>query len=654
MPLCLVIALVVVAGPPETSRAGDFSAGKLQSVIVRELPGSSDVAEQAVIRAGGTVGRHIDIIDAFVADVPAGAVAAVANAPGVHSVSENRVLNPLGHVVDGFDQRADAGSMWRSLRTMRVHSMWNHGYSGKGVDIALIDSGVSPVDGLSDGNVINGPDLSFESQADNLRYLDGYGHGTHMAGIIVGKDDAADAVDVNSDGDFDDDEGKCVDLNGDGDWDDVEAPPADLNGDGDTDDPGEAGADLNGDGDYVDVEVFGSDLNGDGDCYDKDVFYGALVKHHFVGVAPEARVVNVKVGTAHGTTDVSQVLAAIDWIVQNRNSNGMNIRVLNLSFGTDGVQNYRIDPLTYAAEVAWRHGIVVVVAAGNSQFGTAKLNNPAYDPFVIAVGADNTLGTKAYKDDEIASFSARGSVYRHPDLVAPGKSIVGLRTPMSRIDQDYPSARVGATPRFFKGSGTSQAAAFVSGAAALLLEQRPGLTPDRLKHLLMATAHELPNADQLGQGEGLVNLKLARDSAASGRQDFDLAIGTGSIEAARGSAHVVDEEGNALEGEVDIFGAPWDGATWAVESLDTTAWSNGYWNGHPWTGDCFCTDTWAGPSWTHQVWSDPSWSGRSWSGRSWSASTWMGRSWSGDSWIGNGDTDNTGLTGRSWSSGGWK
>ena len=90
-----------------------------------------------------------------------------------------------------------------------------------------------------------------------------------------------------------------------------------------------------------------------------------------------------------GATDVSQVIAAIDWIVQHRNSDGLNIRVLNLSFGTDGTQDYQLDPLAYAAEVAWLHGIVVVVAAGNSGFGTPQLNNPAYDPYVIAVGGDD-------------------------------------------------------------------------------------------------------------------------------------------------------------------------------------------------------------------------------------------------------------------------
>ena len=173
------------------------------------------------------------------------------------------------------------------------------GDHGQGVDVALIDSGVAPVQGLTaPGKVINGADLSFEQGADHLRYMDTYGHGTHLAGLIAGRD---------------------------ADW---------------------------------------SPSNHDS----------------FSGVAPDARIVNVKVANAMGATDVSQVIAAIDWVVQHKNDNGMNIRVLNLSFGTDGVQNYVLDPLTYAAEVAWRKGIVVVAAAGNSQFGNQRAQQPRLRP----------------------------------------------------------------------------------------------------------------------------------------------------------------------------------------------------------------------------------------------------------------------------------
>ena len=93
----------------------------------------------------------------------------------------------------------------------------------------------------------------------------------------------------------------------------------------------------------------------------------------FLGIAPDAHIVNVKVGSANGAVDVSQVLAAIDWVVTHRDDPGLNIRVLNLSFGTDSIQSYLVDPLAYAAEVAWHDGIVVVAAAGNQGSGATQL-----------------------------------------------------------------------------------------------------------------------------------------------------------------------------------------------------------------------------------------------------------------------------------------
>ena len=77
---------------------------------------------------------------------------------------------------------------------------------------------------------------------------------------------------------------------------------------------------------------------------------------------------------------MSQVIAAIDWVAQHAHDPGMNIRVLNLSFGTDSAQAYTLDPLAQAAEQAWKHGVVVVAAAGNEGKSTKSLADPAYDP----------------------------------------------------------------------------------------------------------------------------------------------------------------------------------------------------------------------------------------------------------------------------------
>jgi serine protease AprX len=544
----LMVLTLFVAALPYFSPSATHGSPSI-SVIVRELPGAGEAPERAVAELGGSVERHIGVIDGFVAQLPHGSLRELMRSPGVASATPNQKIQLL-HATDGFDPGSDAGSWYNTNKTLKAVDAWRQGYTGAGVDVALIDSGVAPVQGMPASNVVNGADLSFESQAANLRYLDTYGHGTHMAGLIAGRDGAA--------------------------------------------------ADPN---------------NHDA----------------FMGVAPDARVVNVKVASHSGATDVSQVLAGIDWVVQHRHDNGMNIRVLNLSFGTDGVQDYTLDPLTFAAEAAWKHGIVVVVAAGNSQFGSAKMNNPAYDPYVIAVGADDTKGTHSVSDDDIPVWSARGDGVRNPDVVAPGKSLASLRVQGSLIDEQHPEGRING--RFFRGSGTSQAAAAVSGSVALLLEQRPNLTPDQVKAILKNSSTSLPNAPATAQGSGLVNVKEALATPTPNAvQNWPVATGQGSLEAARGSLHVSTNDGQEVAGEFDIMGAPWDAASWSAASWSGSAWNGGTWNGNQWTAGCWCAASWSGSAWEAASWSAASWSAASWSAASWSAASWSAASWSASSW----------------------
>ena len=532
MTALLVLALLLPA-----AQIGRVT-GELISVIVREAPGAGDVPEQLVESSGGRVGLRLSIINGFAADLPRGAVEWLEASPAIEGITPNAPLQLQG---DSYRPGADVGSMQHTADIIGASRYWQAGFTGRGVDIAIIDSGVSPVDGLDGrGKVIRGPDLSFESQAPNLRYLDTFGHGTFMAGLIAGSD--------------------------------------------------------------------GGDRRRD---YD--------------GVAPGARIVSIKVADAHGATDVSQVIAAIDWVVQHRRDAGLNIRILNLSFGTYSAQPYVVDPLAFAAEVAWQSGIFVVVAAGNDSGTTGRLMDPAVDPFVMAVGAANTNGTVSVRDDSLLSFSARGDGVRNPDLVAPGKSLQGLRVPGSWIDVTFPSGRI--NDRFFRGSGTSQAAALVSGAAALVIQQRPRISPDELKALLTSTAEELPAADARGQGAGMISLKrVFKTPTTPSVQTWPRSTGTGLLELARGGNHLV-VDGVPLEGERDIFGAPFDSAAMAAATLAGTSWSGGVWNGSAWTGN-----EWSGNEWSASEWSGASWSGNEWSSYTWSANEWSGNEWSASEW----------------------
>ena len=175
-----------------------------------------------------------------------------------------------------------------------------------------------------------------------------------------------------------------------------------------------------------------------------------------------------------------------------------NIRVINLSLGRAVVESYTLDPLCQAVEAAWKAGIVVVVAGGNEgrndtahTHGYGTIAAPGNDPYVITVGAMKGMGTSVRTDDFVASYSGKGpTAVDHivkPDLVAPGNRVVSILAPNSTLDLMFPADEV-FNRAYFTLSGNSMAAPMVSGAAALMLEKQPGLTPDQVKARLMKTA----------------------------------------------------------------------------------------------------------------------------------------------------------------------
>ena len=414
--------------------------------------------------------------------------------------------------------------------------------------------------------------------------------------------------------------------------------------------------------------IAGNDTYGAGTAYAGDT-------GQFTGVAPDAHIINVKAGDENGVVDVSQVLAAIDWVVQHRNDPGVNIRVLNLSFGTDSVQSYVLDPLAFAAETAWHDGIVVVAAVGNGGNNTPTVNDPANDPYLISVGAADTQGTLTTADDTVASFSASGNLTRTPDVVAPGVHIESLRDPGSEIDAAYGSiATVGSPPRFFRGSGTSQATAVVSGAAADILSAHPSWSPDQVKYALTNSATHLSDEPATLQGNGEINVAKALNTSTMPlleKQAFAPSTGLGTLEGSRGTLHITSS-GVTLTGEQDIFGnsfnstamagaeangaswggGSWNGASWGGASWAGNNWQGASWGGASWAGTSWATGTWAGASWGGASWGGASWGGASWGGASWGGASWGGVLWSGASW-GGASWGGASWGGASWAGTGW-
>ena len=439
-----------------------------------------------------------------------------------------------------YDTRP-ADLVWQEL--VRLHQV-PAAINGSGVRVALIDSGVSDVPDLRNRVVAR---VDFTEQRDGL---DTFGHGTHMAGLIVGD--------------------------------------------------------------------------------------GTSSAGQWVGAAPGADLISLKVASWNGATDTSSVIAALRWVVTNKSR--FNIRVVNLSFGTDGRQTYRSDPLDRAVERAWEAGIVVVVSAGNLGPLAGSVSKPGDDPRILTVGSFDDENSLLSEDDHIPDFSSRGPTQdgvEKPDIVAPGVSIVSSRAPGSSIDTFRPTARL--DENYFKGTGTSQSAAIVSGVAARVIQANPRLTPDQVKGILIDTAND--NLVGLsGAGNGAVNARKAVEAALGIRGWKPLpgipagSNGLGTLEGTRGNGLVFadlnrDGSPNLVTGEVDVLGGRFDAAT-----AEATAWTPLTWDTSPWARIVVET-----PGFSATPTGTPDWDGAapdalSWGARSWGAAGWTARSWGARSW----------------------
>jgi len=287
---------------------------------------------------------------------------------------------------------------------------------------------------------------------------------------------------------------------------------------------------------------------------------GQVSNGAYRGIAPNAKLVNLRVLNSQGKGTVSALLAAIDWIKTNRTT--YNIRVVNMSLGTAAVDSYTVDPLCLAVRGLVDAGVVVVAAAGNEgKDGSGnkiygQIHSPGNEPSVITVGAANTFGTDARNDDGVATYSSRGPTRsfwtdsygaKHydnlvkPDLVAPGNKVIDAQSAGNLLVTQNPTLDANVSGSAAREqmylSGTSMATPVVSGAAALLLQANPNLTPNLVKALLMYTAQQLPGFNTFEQGAGQVNLEGAMRLARLVRTDLSSStpVGTSMLTGSFGS-----------------------------------------------------------------------------------------------------------------------
>jgi serine protease AprX len=249
------------------------------------------------------------------------------------------------------------------------------------------------------------------------------------------------------------------------------------------------------------------------------------------GIAPGVHLLVLKALDGTGVGQISDVIAAMDYVLTRKNA--LNIRVANLSFSAGVFDGYDADPLTLATRRLVEAGIVVVASAGNNgrdvngQPLYGGVSAPANAPWVLTVGASNHGGTASRSDDSAAPFSARGPANivnnAKPDILAPGVGIESLADPASALYSVKSAYLLGGSVAtaylpYLSLSGTSMAAPVVSGAVALMLQANPALTPNAVKAILQYTAQASPAYDALTQGAGFLNargaVELARYFAA--------------------------------------------------------------------------------------------------------------------------------------------
>lgn len=467
------------------------------------------------------------------------AAAGFANAAGIEAIS--RVVD-VEYVYQDALVRPRKGSEPRDFwapgqlsapypRVTGADKVWLEGTTGRGVAVAVLDSGIAPHADLTTqaGNRIVAA-VDFAGQRDPLRPDPG-GHGTHVAGIIAGD--------------------------------------------------------------------------------------GALSSGEYVGMAPRANLVDVRVLNQHGNGRVSSVVRGIEWVLAHREQ--YNIRVLNLSFGAPPRTSYRIDPMTSAVEIAWRRGVVVVAAAGNGGPNSGTVESPGIDPYAITVGATDDRATLSLSDDLLAWFSAWGTPPQStakPNLVAPGRRIVSLRAPGSYLDTLYPDrvvvARNGST--YFRLTGTSMSTPMVAGAVALLLERQPGLAPDQVKAILTGTVQSYGEAsggslpDPSADGAGLLNAYAAVNSAPLGAANQGLRPADGFARALYMVLY-----GQPLRWKDPYYqGRDWNSVAWDSVAWDSVAWDNFDWDSVAWDSVAWDSVAWDSVAWDSVAWDSVAWDSVAW------------------------------------------
>jgi serine protease AprX len=382
---------------------------------------------------------------------------------------------------------------------------------------------------------------------------------------------------------------------------------------------------------------------------------GASSGGRYTGVAPGARILDVKVAGDDGSTSLSTVLRGLEAVAAHP-----EVRVVNLSLSSGSPLPYQLDPLTRALDALWRRGVVVVVPSGNDGPDARTVTSPGVDPTLLTVGAVDEGGTAARSDDTVAEWSSRGPAPQDvakPDLAAPGAHLVSLRAPGSTVDAANPGSRV--ENAYFRGSGTSMATAVTAGAVAALLARRPGLSPESAKSLLTQSTYDASGlADANAAGTGGLDLAAAYTGTVRHARRYRAGAPGGGVEAAfaelaRAWAAGDWDAAARAWALLDPQARAWAARAWAADvwqranSWSTTEWNARAWAARAWAARAWADDEWLARAWAARAWADETWAARAWAARAWAARAWADGSWTARAWS---DDD---WAARAWAEDGW-
>lgn len=425
--LWLSVSLSGQSPSPLATLSGDLVAlllGGVNTPVRAIVRGDVTVIKSVAIQDGLPIVRELDGM--VVVTATPEQLSSLRDVPGIVGISRDALVTPFMTV----SAKAMGADQARAAQSGLLGIGGYPAVSGKGVGVAVIDSGIATTHTALTGKVV--ASISFVTGDSSTN--DQFGHGTHIAGIIAGADTGATTL-----------------------------------------------------------------------------YKG--------GIAPGAHLVNVRVLDGRGAGYTSDVIAGLQWTITNRGKYA--IRVVNMSLGHTQVEPCITDPLCLAVEKAVASGLVVVVSAGNSgknaagQEVLASITTPGVSPSAITVAALNTWGTVTPDDDTITTYSSRGPTKYElglkPDVAAPGNKIVSLEAQGSYLAKTYPALHAAGSGKnaYYTMSGTSMAAAMVSGGAALLLEGTV-LSSRQVKLALQLSAQFMPDEGVLRAGLGRVNLYSAR------------------------------------------------------------------------------------------------------------------------------------------------